>query len=132
MKRTILYLIFTLITFLSFAQTDKKPIGSSGEQTIVAVPFKLFPTQNIWNFIKLDTRNGKMWQVQFNMEIEKRFETYLNSISLVSEEKEVNNRFTLYPTQNIYTFILLDQIDGKTWQVQWSLEPEKRIVIPIE
>lgn len=30
------------------------------------------------------------------------------------------------------TFILLDQINGRTWQVQWSLEPEKRIVIPIE
>ena len=31
-------------------------------------------------------------------------------------------RFKLYPTQNIYTFLLLDTINGRTWQVQWSLD----------
>jgi hypothetical protein len=85
----------------------------------------------MWTFIKLDTRNGKMWQVQYSMESESRFETILNFTPLVVKEKEVNNRFTLYPTQNIYTFILLDQIEGKTWQVQWSTKLENRAVVPI-
>ena len=61
-----------------------------------------------------------------------RFKTFLNTIPLVYETEEVANRFTLYSTQNMWTFILLDQIDGKTWQVQWSFEPENRFVIPIE
>jgi hypothetical protein len=52
------------------------------------------------------------------MKSEERFETFLNIIPLVSKEKEVNDRFTLYSTQNIYTFILLNQIKDKTWQVQ--------------
>ena len=30
------------------------------------VVYKIFPTTNMWNFIKLDTRNGKMWQVQYS------------------------------------------------------------------
>jgi hypothetical protein len=49
----------------------------------------------------------------------------------VGKDEELNERFTLYPTQNMYNFILLDQIDGKTWQVQWSTDPELRGVVPI-
>ena len=94
--------------------------------------FKLFPTQNMWTFIKLDTRNGRMWQVQYNTSSEKRFETVLSGRYLVSEEKELINRFTIYPTQNIYNFLLLDQIDGRVWQVQWAFKYEDRMVIPIE
>ena len=61
-----------------------------------------------------------------------RFETYLNLLTLVTVDMEMNGRFTLYPTQNMYTFILLDQLDGRTWQVQWSIEPENRFIIPIK
>ena len=132
MKRIILYIIFTLVTFSSFAQSDKKPIENLSVQTIISFPYKLFPTQNMWTFIKLDTRNGKMWQVQFSMKSEGRFETFLSLDPLVSKDKEVNDRFTLYTTQNVYTFILLDQFEGKTWQVQWSTDPESRGVIPIQ
>jgi hypothetical protein len=94
--------------------------------------YKLFQTENMWTFIKLNTRNGKMWQVQFDVQGDTRLETFLNMIPLVSENNEVSGRFTLYPTQNIYTFMLLDQLDGKIWQVQWSNEFEKRIILPIE
>ena len=93
--------------------------------------FKLFPTENIWTLIKLNTRNGKMWQVQYDVEGDNRLETFLNILPLVNEEDEVNGRFTLYSTNNIYNFILLDQINGKIWQVQWSMEFENRIIVPI-
>ena len=131
MNRTILYLLFKFLTFSSFAQSNKKPTDNSVVQQNIAVPYRLYPTQNMWTFIKLDTRNGKMWQVQFSMKSEGRFETFLSLEALVTKDKEINDRFTLYPTQNIYTFIILDQLDGKTWQVQWSTDPENRRVIPI-
>ena len=86
----------------------------------------------MWPFIKLNTRNGEMWQVQYDIEGDDRFETDLNFIPLVAKEEEVNDRFTLYSTQNIYNFILLDQLDGRMWQVQWSIEPEYRAIVPIE
>ena len=41
------------------------------------------------------------------------------------------DRFTLYPTQNIWTFLLLDQTEGRTYQVQWSQKAEDRFVIQI-
>lgn len=100
----------------------------SGENIAV---YKLFPTQNMWTFIKLNTRNGQMWQVQYDISGDNRGECYLNILPLVTKDKEMNNRFTLYPTQNIYNFILLDQIDGRVWQAQWSIQPENRGIILI-
>jgi hypothetical protein len=71
-----------------------------------------------------------MWQVQWGFESKYRFENTLSDISRINIEDEKNGRFFLYPTTNIYNFILLDQIDGRTWQVQWGKE-EERAVIPI-
>lgn len=97
-----------------------------------APTYQLFKTDNVWNFIKLNTRNGLMWQVQFDVEGNNRFETFLNLLPLVGEKEEINGRFNLYPTQNTWNFLLLDQVEGKVWQVQWSMEPENRIVLPID
>ena len=72
-----------------------------------------------------------MMQMQYDIEGDNRFETWLNSTPLVEKEMEVDNRFTLYPTQNVWTFILFDQIDGKSWQVQWNQEYENRGLWPI-
>jgi hypothetical protein len=73
-----------------------------------------------------------MWQVQFDIQGDNRGTTFLNILPLVSSEEEVNDRFTLYPTQNMYNFILLDQLNGRTWQVQWSTKFENRLIVPIE
>lgn len=90
----------------------------------------MFNTENIWTFLKLDTKSGKIWQVQYSIDDNNRGEVVLNDKELVNSSSE-NGRFTLYPTKNMYNFILLDQIDGKMWQVQWSFEEENRVVIPI-
>jgi hypothetical protein len=63
--------------------------------------YRLFPTQNMWTFIKLNTRNGQMWQVQYDVQEDNRGVTYLNLLPLVPKEKEVDGRFTLYSTENI-------------------------------
>ena len=39
-----------------------------------------------------------------------------------------NGRFKLYPTGNMFNFIMVDVIDGRTWQVQWNIDKDKRIV----
>ena len=46
-------------------------------------------------------------------------------------EDEIPGRFTLYATTNFYNFVLLDQIDGRTWQVQWSTDPNEMMVVRI-
>jgi len=108
------------------AKTD-----SSISQSQSSDVYQLFPTDNMWTFIKLNTRNGRLWQVQFDVRGSARFEVVLWEFAQVSRENEANGRFTLYPTDNMYNFLMLDQIDGRVWQVQWSLEDENRVVIPI-
>ena len=39
-----------------------------------------------------------------------------------------NGRFKLYPTGNMYNFLMVDVIDGRTWQVQWNIDEDKRLV----
>lgn len=87
----------------------------------------------MWTFIKLNTSNGQIWQVQFSINGKgKRGEQPLSFSCLAHGSDAVNGRFELYPTENIYNFILLDQIDGRSWQVQCSLDYRDRGIIPIE
>ena len=63
MKKKILTLTFVLISKASFSQSQTKQDNriqqkeESGNNV-----YQLYPTKNNWTFIKLDTRNGKMWQ----------------------------------------------------------------------
>ena len=131
MKKIILLLIFILKATTLVGQNQPKKDNAQIKKSDLTDVYELFPTQNLWTFIKLNTSNGKMWQVQFSVK-DSRIVTELNSIPLVLNEMEMNGRFTLYPTDNIWTFILLDQVDGDTWQVQWSNEEEKRGIFPIK
>ena len=129
MRKLFFVSIIAFTTISAFAQsTSNAPIQNiSTDSTVV---YRLFSTSNMYTFIKLNTRNGQMWQVQWGTESKYRFETTLSDISRVNKDEEKNGRFFLYPTTNMYNFILLDQIDGRAWQVQWGKEAE-RMVIPI-
>ncbi len=128
MKTIFLSLIFALTTMLTFAQSTFD-IPVQNISTDREVTYRLFSTWNMYTFIKLDTRNGKMWQVQWSTKgSDYRFETALSDISRVDKEEEKNGRFFLYPTTNIYNFILLDQIDGRAWQVQWGKEGKRAVL----
>ena len=62
-----------------------------------------------------------------------RFEVPLNSSDIaknLNKSKKIG-RYELYPTQNMYNFILLDQIDGDTYQVQWGMDENNRMLMKI-
>lgn len=132
-KLSLLLLFFIVLTMTNCSQAASAPQEQkTTTQQQEIMPYKLYPTSNMWTFIKLDTRNGKMWQVQFSVKGDDyRFESPLNTTPLISNGDKIG-RFDLYPTQNMYNFILLDGLDGKTWQVQWSTEPENQAIIPIQ
>lgn len=96
--------------------------------------YKLYPTKNMWTFLKLDTETGKIWQVHFSIEgKDSRLEIPLNSgdIAQTLKKSKKIGRYALYQTQNMYNFILLDQIDGHTYQIQWSHERDGRLIMRI-
>jgi hypothetical protein len=126
-----LFLIVSVFLF-SITSTIAQSNDIKGNKSVIDnITYRLYPTENMWTFIKLNTRNGIMWQVQFDAQSNNRFETNLNTIPLIDKENEDNGRFTLYPTQNLYNFMLLDQIDGRVWQAQWSDKPENRGIVLI-
>lgn len=111
------------------------PVLAQGQENIpeptqrTDVPYRLFRTQNIYTFLKLDTRTGLVWQVQWGSDAGYRWVAAIN-VKPLGDSKE-NGRFTLCPTSNIYTFILVDQFDGRHWQVQWGKDKDHRFIAPI-
>ena len=115
MKGKALFLVFVAFFVMGCSDNEEKVAKVSVQngllQTVGNDRYELYPTTNMWNFIKLDTQTGVMKMVQYTV--------------------KVNGRFELHKTQNMYNYILLDKIDGRTWQVQWSFEENRRFVIPI-
>ena len=126
MKTKYFTLIITILLFTFSARGQEKQSTTIPQKQVSENEiYKLFPTKNIWTFIKLDTRNGLMWQIHFSVNDDSnRGSLVLNSMPLGGEQ--IIGRYTLYPTENIYNFLLLDKIDGTVIQVQWSMEAKNR------
>lgn len=86
--------------------------------------YKIYKTDNIYNMLKLDTATGWIEQVQWSLDSNKEFSIALNP-QILSYKGKIGT-FELFPTNNIYQFILLDTTDGRVWHVQWGTESEKR------
>lgn len=124
MKRKFVVIV-TLLLFAPLALAEEFHLESTQNPD---APYRLFNTQNIYTFLKLDTRAGRIWQVQWG-DKDHTFIEPVNPRALVSDGKP--GRFTLYPTSNIYTFILLDQETGDAWHVQWG-KPADRFIVHID
>lgn len=127
--KKIVFLVLFMIAISSVPIFAQSANSEPNQDSIVS--YRLFKTTNLWTFIQLDTSTGKMWQIQYDTKGDNRGGTVLNDVNLAKDKELKPGRFTLYPTENMWTFILLDQIDGNTWQVQWSFEKANRFVIPI-
>ena len=82
----------------------------------------------------------KFWEEEYNSEPDsivsvedKKFmkpATVEERLNLYGDARlQQNGRFKLYPTDNTYNFIMVDVIDGRTWQVQWNIDKDKRLVL---
>ncbi len=135
MKYSNIFLIALLLTVGFSACTGNTSTQGGKADTVVVVPvYKLYPTTNNWNFLKLNTADGRIWIVQYTINDDNnRFAVALNKTMLLpAGVKPTPGRFALIPTSNIWNFILLDQVDGRQWQVQWGLKSENYIVTPIQ
>ena len=126
--------ILVLVTFIGInVSSTTETINFKSEEPPSA--FRLFETQNMWNFLLLDTRNGRVWQVQYSVKNDIPAAYYpINEAKLPVPNRtgERLGRFTLYPTQNAWNFILLDQDEGHVYQCQYSSAGrESRFVRPI-
>lgn len=132
--------IFSILLSLTFALTISSQTNEHTQTVTSSIPnkdakFLLFPTKNNFNFLKLNTRNGEVYIVQYSLDNpDNRLETKIESYQypLVSKEEESNGRFYLYPTTNFFNFLLMDQIDGRVWQLQWGFKRDDHRLIRID
>lgn len=129
-----LFFALFLVTGLQAQDVDRNSLTTdyltaiSKEIPNLVPRFRLYKTENVFNFIRLDSATGALWQVQMTMKSSAPGKTVpINEESLLQPDEALTpGRFELYPTNNMFIFILLDTQDGATYQVQWSSQPEKR------
>ena len=80
-----------------------------------AQTYKLYKTDNIHNQLRLNTATGEVYQIQDDGQ-----KFLVHEATSPSNEKQ--NRYALFKTQNMWTFILLDKWSGLLWQCQYSVE----------
>jgi len=122
MKRHLILIVGFLLSLYSVwvslsEGADKVKFQSEPLQRVDA-RFRLFRTDNMWSHLLLDTSDGRLWHVTYTTDKDKgaRLKIPINEKALVSKPSAKNGRFTLYPTDNMWNFLLLDQDDGRVWQ----------------
>lgn len=100
---------------------------------IVSTPrYKMYPTENINILLKLDTATGKVWMVQYGTGDKEGLSVPIDDSSLLNNWATPQaGRFEMYPTHNMYNFILLDTQLGDTYQVQWHTKENSRMRVRI-
>lgn len=84
--------------------------------------YKLYPTENIYTLLQLDTWTGEVQQIQWSLKSSEEGSFTINSDDLSWS----NSHFELYPTKNMYQFMLLDTMNGRKWHIQWGLKDSER------
>jgi len=77
--------------------------------------YKFYQTDNINNQLKLNTKTGEVYQIQNDGQA-----FLVHDAATPNNDKP--NRYSLYKTNNIWTYILLDKFSGKLWQCQYSVK----------
>lgn len=87
--------------------------------------FKLYPTDNLYTLLELDSKTGKIKQVQWSLDSDSEGTFTINNEDLSYGMGYGSDSFELYPTKNMYQFILIDKTDGRKWHVQWGTGGDK-------
>ena len=125
MKKLILIFMCIFMAINANAQTSDSNTKNTVASPDSNVNFRLYQTNNRWTFLKLDTRTGVLMHVQYSTD-GMAMQYKLSDVALAEGEDAKPGRFFLYPTENTFNYILLDQIDGRVWQVQWNVDEKNR------
>jgi|SRR5215471_3702395 len=92
--------------------------------------YRLFSTHNVYNLLLLNTMNGSIQRVQWGGQNGNTFAAPLPKCPGATQSAQAG-RYTLQSTQNVWTFILLDQNTGSSWYVQWSVKGDNDFCLPV-
>ena len=116
-------LFFKIDTLL---MTNNELLNRLDINTSLKNRYKMYQTENIYTFLELDTKTGKVKQVQWSLESDNEGTWIINGNDLSFGEGYGSGSFELYPTKNLYQFLLIDKTDGRKWHIQWGMGDNKR------
>jgi hypothetical protein len=102
--KKLIFILSLLLNLISHAQT-----------------YKFYQTDNIHNQLRLNVKNGEVYQIQDDGQ---KFLVHEGSTS----DFKNDDRYALYKTKNMWTYILLDKCTGKLWQCQYSVSGTENIL----
>jgi hypothetical protein len=148
MKKVLLTVVIVLCATFGFAQTETTNYQVKKDSTLIRIDsliqvtnawleqieldmslkqrYKLYQTENLYTFLQLDTKTGMIEQVQWSLDSDNEGSVTINSDDLTYGYGYGSGSFELYPTKNMYQFLLIDKTSGKKWHVQWGMESSKR------
>jgi hypothetical protein len=91
---------------------------------------RIFSTSSVWTILQLDTESGRLWQLQLQHADDPHGKTTVNETSLVESGK--HGPFTLCPTRDTRTYIIVNQDTGRTWQVQLGMKDGEHGITEID
>lgn len=88
--------------------------------------YKLYQTENIYTLLELDTKTGRIKQVQWSLDSDNEGSVSINDEDLSYGYGYGSGSYELFPTKNMYQFILIDKTDGRKWHIQWGMKSSER------
>ena len=83
------------------------------------------------NFLlKLDTRTGQIFPIHMKFSAKVSMEKMCSYEPLISENEYIDGRFAIYRTSDSNTFLLLDQITGKSWHYRYAYSSGEVFISP--
>lgn len=125
-KQTTLRNDSTLIRIDSLLQANNAWLEHIELDLSLKQRYKLYQTENIYTFLQLDTKTGMIEQVQWSLDSDNEGSFPINSEDLTFGLGYGSGSFELYPTKNMYQFLLLDKTNGRKWHIQWGIGDTKR------
>ena len=121
MKKLFILLAAAVIAASAMAQAQIQ-FNAVNHETNSTLRYKLYPTFNMWTYLKLDTQTGRVSMLQFSTNSpSEEGEVYIGCpMEIYVGSDAQNGRYELYPTTNLWTFLMIDQINGNTYHIQWS------------
>ena len=139
MRRFVTFTVVFLCATIGLAQTKQSDQQAPKDSVLNRID-SLVQITNAWleqieldhslkqryKLYQTDTKTGMIEQVQWSLDSE-----YEGSVTIHNDDLNYgfghgSGSFELYPTKNMYQFILLDKTSGRKWHVQCGMRAKER------
>ena len=76
--------------------------------------------------LEIDTKTGMLKQIHWALKADEEKVYIINPNDLSESSESGPGLFELYPTKNMYQFIIINKANGNKWHIQWGDDKDHR------